>query len=74
MRDLAKIHDMCLECENALAMDVDMLTDKRVKAYKSRDEDIFKEILPVLNAITEDVERYREYIFSELNFSGGDKK
>lgn len=66
MKDLVKIHDMCLERENDLALDIDMLADKRVEAYESRDKDIFKEILPVLNAITEDVERYREYILSEF--------
>lgn len=64
MKDLVKIHDMCLERENDLALDIDMLADKRVEAYESRNEDVFKEILPVLNAITEDVERYREYILS----------
>ena len=56
MKDLVKIHDMCLERENDLALDIDMLADKRVEAYESRNEDVFKEILPVLNAITEDVE------------------
>lgn len=66
MKDLVKIHDMCLKRENDLALDIDMLVDKRVEAYDSRDEDIFKEILPVLNAITEDAERYREYILSEF--------
>lgn len=66
MKDLVKIHDMCLEHENDLALDIDMLEDKRVEAYDSRDEDIFKEILPVLNAITEDAERYREYILSQF--------
>ncbi|MCX4351739.1 MAG: hypothetical protein OSJ60_08880 [Lachnospiraceae bacterium] len=68
MKDLVKIHDMCLERENDLALDIDMLADKRVEAYESRNEDVFKEILPVLNAITEDVERYREYILSEFEF------
>lgn len=66
MKDLVKIHDMCLEYENDLALDIDMLADKRVEAYESRNEDVFKEILPVLNAITEDVEKYKEYILSEF--------
>lgn len=66
MKDLVKIHDMCLERENDLALGIDMLADKRIEAYESRNEDVFKEILPILNAITEDVERYREYILSEF--------
>jgi len=66
LKDLAKIHDICLEYESTLAEDVEELENKRIKAYRSRDEDVFKEILPVLNAIVEDVERYREYILSDF--------
>lgn len=64
MKELAKIHDMCLEHEWNIDSDVEMLGDKRIKAYESRDKEDFREILPVLNAIEQDVESYREYILS----------
>lgn len=64
MKELAKIHDMCLELEWNIDADTEMLCDKRIKAYKSRDKESFKEILPVLNEIEQDVESYREYIHS----------
>ena len=57
--------DMCCESVEAMAQIIDIIKCGWTK------EQIFKEILPVLNAITEDVERYREYILSELGFSGG---
>lgn len=64
MEDLAKIHDMCLEHELDIDLSVDMLEDKRLFAYKSRDKESFREILPVLNAIEHDVKQYQEYIVS----------
>ena len=64
MKELAKIHDMCLKHELDIALDMEMLGDKRIKAYESRDKEDFREILPVLNAIEQDAESYREYILS----------
>lgn len=72
MKELTKIYDMCLEHETNLALDVEMLEKKRIKAYESRDKEVFSEILPVLNAIKEDVGRYREYLLSLVESEGDD--
>ncbi len=66
MKELAKIHDMCLEYELAIDSDVDMLAAKRIKAYESKDKEVFREILPALNAVIEDVEKYKDYILLDL--------
>lgn len=58
----ARIHDDCLEYESNLWDYVEQLGDQRVKNYESgRVEDIDL-IIPILNSIADEVERYKEYI------------
>ncbi len=64
--DLAGIHDTCLEYEYWIESFVDDLANKRYEAYNSRDRENFRQIIPILNGIREDVEAYREYLLGFL--------
>ena len=58
----AKIHDGCLKHESDIWDCVEKLGDQRVKNYETgRIEDIDL-IIPILNDISYEVERYKEYI------------
>ena len=58
----AKIHDICLERENDIWDYVEMLGDQRVKYYEIGEIEDLNLIIPILNGISDEVERYKEYI------------
>lgn len=62
MNDLAKLHDDMLDYETDIASDTELLTVKRTLMYKHQDAEILKEVIPVLNTIIQDAQRYREWI------------
>lgn len=58
----AKIHDACLDHESEIWELVEQLGDRRNKNYETgRIEDIDL-MIPILNGIEYEVERYKEYI------------
>lgn len=58
----AKIHDECLEHESDILDLVEDLGNQRNKNYETgRIEDIDL-MIPILNGISDEVERYKEYI------------
>ena len=57
-----RIHDDCLEHENNIWDYVEMLGDQRVKNYESGEIEDLNLIIPILNSISDEVERYREFI------------
>ena len=58
----AKIHDGCLDHESDICDLVDQLGNQRNKNYETgRIEDIDL-MIPILNSIEDEVERYKEYI------------
>ena len=58
----AKIHDECLEHESDIWDYVEMLGDQRVKNYETGEIEDLNLIIPILNGISDEVERYKEYI------------
>lgn len=58
----AKIHDECLEHESNIWDYVEMLGDQRVKNYETGEIEDLNLIIPILNGISDEVERYKEYI------------
>ena len=58
----ARIHDDCLEHENNIWDYVEMLGDQRVKNYETGEIEDLNLIIPILNGISDEVERYKEYI------------
>ena len=58
----AIIHDQCLEHENDIWAYVEMLGDQRVKNYETGSIEDLNLIIPILNGISDEVERYREFI------------
>lgn len=57
-----KIHDECLEYEGDIWDYVEMLGDQRVKNYETGEIEDLNLIIPILNGISDEVERYKEYI------------
>ena len=58
----AIIYDQCLEHENDIWDYVEMLGDQRVKNYETGEIEDLNLIIPILNGISYEVERYKEYI------------
>lgn len=52
-------------------MSVEMLEDMRIKAFKSGDIEEFRLIIPALNAIIEDAQKYKEFLIETLNVKEG---
>lgn len=65
MRDYAQLHDETLDYERDIEIDVEMLSKKRMQMYREKDIDILKEIVPVLNTLIHDAERYKEWILKQ---------
>lgn len=64
---LTKIHDECLYYEYFIESAAEDLEEQRIKAYRSGEQENFRQILPVLNGIAADVEAYREYLIELLD-------
>ena len=62
MKDYAKLHDYALDYEREIELGVEELCEARLKMYSEKNAGILKEIPPVLNAIINDAERYRDWI------------
>lgn len=58
----AKIYDECLEHESDIWDYVEKLGDQRVKNYETGKIEDLDLIIPILNSISDEVERYKEYI------------
>lgn len=58
----AKIHDACLDHESEIWDYVEMLGDQRIKNYETGEIEDLNLIIPILNGISDEVERYKEYI------------
>ena len=58
----ARIHDECLQHENDIWDYVEMLGDQRIKNYETGEIEDLNLIIPILNGISVEVERYKEYI------------
>ena len=56
------IHDACLEHENDIWEYLEQLGDQRVKNYESGKIEDLDLIMSILNRISDEVERYKEYI------------
>lgn len=57
-----RIHDDCLEYESNIWGYVEQLGDQRVKNYEAGRIEDLDLIIPILNSISDEVERYKEYI------------
>lgn len=58
----AKIYDECLERENDIWDYVEQLGDQRIKNYETGRIEDLDLIIPILDSISDEVERYKEYI------------
>lgn len=58
----AKIYDECLEHESDIWDYVEKLGDQRVKNYETGKIEDLDLIIHILNSISDEVERYKEYI------------
>lgn len=72
----AKIHDICLERENDIWDYVEQLGDQRIKNYETGRIEDLDLIIPILDSISDEVERYKRYIRdakSKIEDQGGVK-
>ena len=63
----ARIHDECLQHENDIWDHVEQLGDQRSKNYETGKIEDLNLIIPILNSILDEVERYKEYIQERIN-------
>lgn len=64
-KDVAQLHDNALDYEQNIEIDVGMLSETRLKMYQEQDADILRLIIPALNTIIHDAERYREWVLKQ---------
>lgn len=64
-KDIAQLHDDALDYERSIEIDVEILSETRLKMYKEKDAEILKQIVPALNTIIHDAERYKEWILNQ---------
>lgn len=72
----ARVHDGCLEHESDIWEYVEQLGDQRNKNYETGKVEDLKLIIPILNDISYEVDRYKEYIQeakSKIEDQGGVK-
>lgn len=72
----ARIHDKCLEYEINILESVEQLENQRNKNYETGKIEDLDLIIPILNSISDEVERYKEYIRDakkEIDVKGGVK-
>lgn len=62
MKELEKFHDECLEHEIFIEMSVEKLDILREKSLKSGDSKSFKEIIPALDTVIEEIEKYKDFL------------
>lgn len=65
VKDLAQLHDDALDYEQSIEIDVEMLSETRLKMCRENDVEILKQIIPALNALIHDAERYKEWILKQ---------
>lgn len=63
----ARIYDECLQHENDIWDCVEQLGDQRNKNYETGKIEDLNLIIPILNSILDEVERYKEYIQEVIN-------
>lgn len=66
-KDIEKLHNMALIYENEIEIDTAYLNEKRIEMYEQKDADILREIIPSLNSIIEDAEKYRSWILGQFD-------
>lgn len=62
MGELAKLHDDALEYEHSILGYTEQISDLRVKMYEERDKERLAYIIPVLNGLIDEAEKYKEWI------------
>lgn len=62
MNGLESIYDECLEYEQAMLADLDFIERKRTTSYKNGEREKFKRIIPLLDSIICEAEKYKEFL------------
>ncbi|MSS91285.1 hypothetical protein FYJ45_24530 [Eisenbergiella tayi] len=65
--DISMLHDMALNFENYIEIDSEHLCEKRIEMYEKKDADILREVIPALNAIIYDAEKYKGWILEQFD-------
>lgn len=62
MKELAKLHDEALEHEHSILDYTEQISNLRVKMYEERDKEQLYYIIPALNGLIDETEKYKEWI------------
>lgn len=62
MEDLAKLHDEALRYEQDILIGTEKLENIRLRMIQGKNPSVLDDVLLVLDDISNDVERYREWI------------
>lgn len=62
MGDLEKLHDEALEHEIWILDHTEQISNLRVKMYEKKDKKQLSYIVPALNGLIEEAEKYKEWI------------
>ena len=62
MGDLTKIHDEALEHELGILDYAEQISNLRVKMYEEKDKGQLVYIIPALNGLIDEAEKYKEWI------------
>jgi len=67
VNDLAKLHDDALDFEIEIAAGAELISKIRLKMSAEKDPARLREVIPALNAIINEADRYKEWIKSTLS-------
>ena len=65
--DISTLYDMALDLENYVITSADHLWEKRHEMYKKGDAEILREVIPALNEIIQDAEKYKAWIMEQFD-------
>ncbi|MDE6053393.1 MAG: hypothetical protein K2G55_06480 [Lachnospiraceae bacterium] len=59
---LVALHDMALQYENDIEQSFDTISSYRIKMINKEDEEILKNIIPVLDNLIYEAQQYKEWL------------
>ena len=62
MKDVAGLHDAALEHEMDVIRITEKITECRIKMCKNHDTEALKSVIPLLDELIREVDRYREWL------------
>lgn len=65
-KGVEKLHNIARIYESEIEIDTEHLNEKRIEMYEKNDIDILQEVIPCLNSIIEDAEKYKSWLLGQF--------